>query len=226
MYTNQELEEIYDERYSQKELTVNQREVALYRKLQRILLPSEFLKGEVTNLDLGCGRGHKTVGFSNGFKRVLAVDLSKNVIEHCKRFYKSNSTIEFQATDATKITEQFNLITAFGFSLLNTSDNDLFLKNLKGFEKRNLVKDQQAFSIIGSFTDFSGKGAESWYMHTKSDLEYIKNKLEQSGSVVNIVFPHKKSSNYFGAGFYNFAAEVIKLIVKKRRTFFIVIKHG
>ena len=226
MYTNKELEEIYDERYSSKESAINEREVVLYRKLRKILLPNSFLSNSVSNLDLGCGRGHKTVGFTEGFDRVLAVDLSKNVIEHCKRFYQDKGNIEFRAADATLIEERFNLITAFGFSLFNTSDNDLFLDNVKGFESRNLVKDSKAITIIGSFTDFTGDGADSWYMHTKEDLSYIQRNLESNGSTVNIVFPHKKSANYFGAGFYNFAAELIKLVVKRRRTFFIVIEHG
>ena len=229
MYTNKELEEIYDDRYSAKESAINQREVVLYRKLQKILLPDSFTRQSISNLDLGCGRGHNTdirAFFTEGFGRVLAVDLSQNVIEHCKQFYKDKENIEFKAGDAMVIEERFNLITAFGFSLFNTSDNDLFLENVKGFESRNLIQGGKAITIIGSFTDFSGNGADSWYMHTKEDLSYIQSNLEANGSSVHIVFPHKIGTNYFGAGFYNFAAELIKLIVKKRRTFFIVIEHG
>ncbi|MBL4862289.1 MAG: class I SAM-dependent methyltransferase [Crocinitomicaceae bacterium] len=226
MYTNKELEEIYDARYSEKEAVINEREVILYRKLKNILLPKDFLAGEVTNLDLGCGRGHKTVGFTNGFKRVLAVDLSGNVIEHCKAFYQSKENIEFKAVDAAKIEEKFNLITAFGFSLFNTPDNDKLLSDLQGFTDRNLKKGEKSFFILGSFTDFTGKGEESWYLHTKEDLKYIRHKLQESGAKVKVIFTHKKMGNYFGAGFYNFMAECYKLVTKRKKTFFIVIEHG
>lgn len=226
MYTNKELEEIYDERYSEKESAVNAREVVLYNKLRGLLLPKDFLEKRVSNLDLGCGRGHKTVGFAKNFSRVLAVDLSQNVIDHCLRFYQNEQNIEFKAMDATKIEERFNLITAFGFSLFNTADNQLFLKNVGEFGDRNLMTDQESYMIIGSFTDFSGTGSDSWYMHTSADLKYLTNVLKEKGADVQIVFPHKKAGNYFGSGFYNFAAEMTKLLVKKRRTFFIVIKHG
>jgi SAM-dependent methyltransferase len=225
MYTNKELEEIYDERYSEKEQAINEREVVLYRKLKGLLLPKSFLNGEVSNLDLGCGRGHKTVGFSEGFKRILAVDLSSKAIEHCKSFYQSKKNIEFKALDATKIEEKFNLITAFGFSLFNTKDNDQLLSQITGFSSRNIAEGK-SYLIIGSFTDYSGNGADSWYMHTKFDLAYIKKQLEALNLKVNIVFPHRNIRNYFVAGFYNFVAEIYKLILKRRKTFYIVIEHG
>lgn len=225
MYTNKELEEIYDERYKSKEGKVNLRETILYNNYRKILLPNDFLSEKISNLDLGCGRGHKTIGFSSKFERVLAVDLSQNVIDHCKHFYSNVKNIEFVAQDATVITEKFNLITAFGFSLFNTSDNDLFLSNLFGFMDRNLLKETRSFLIIGSFTDFSGGGADSWYLHTKEDLAYLCSNIEKKGCQVKVVFPHKIGRNYFGAGIVNFVAEAAKLLKKKKRTFFIVIEH-
>ena len=80
--------------------------------------------------------------------------------------------------------------------------------------------------IIGSFTDFSGQGEDTWYLHTRDDLEAIVHQLESKFSVkVEIVFPHKKILNYFGWGIYNFVAESMKLIIKRKRTFFIRIEH-
>lgn len=226
MYTNKELEEIYEKRYSKRDITQNKREISIYRKYRRILLPKHFLNESVNNLDLGCGRGHKTIGFSSMFKRVLAVDLSQNVIENCKELY-GDSNIEFRACDATQIEEKFNLITAFGFSLFNTSNNDQFLKHYSDFYKNNSEKECRSFFIIGSFTDLSGNGKESWYLHTEQDLEYFSKHIkEKYQAKVRIVFPHKQINNYFGSGFYNFTAEVIKLVKKKNRTFFIVIEHG
>jgi len=227
MYTNKELEDIYNKRYSEKESQVNNREVVIYNKYRNLLIPTRFREsGQVSNLDLGCGRGHKTIGFSRGFKRVLAIDISSNVISHCNELY-NDSSIEFKAIDATEIKEKFNLISAFGFSLFNTPDNDKFLSNLDLFIVNNLEMDEESFFIIGSFTDFSGKGKDSWYLHTKKDLDYISKKIEAKYQAkVKLIFPHKRISNYFGSGIVNFAAEVVKLIKKKKRTFFIVIEHG
>ena len=227
MYSNKELEDIYDKRYSENELQVNKREVNIYNKYRELLLPSFFTENKnVSNLDLGCGRGHKTFGFTKDFKRVLAVDISSKVIKHCNNLY-ANSLIEFRTTDATKIEEEFNLITAFGFSLFNTPDNNKFLSNLDLFISNNLIIDQKSFFIIGSFTDFSGSGKDSWYLHTKDDLEYLTRTIEDKyNAKVKVIFPHRQISNYLRGGIVNFAAEVVKLIKKKKRTFFIVIEYG
>ena len=226
MYSTEELEKIYDERYAAGEEATNKREIELYQKLKSILLPKRFVDGEVVQLDLGCGRGHKTIGFSAGFKKVVAIDLSANVIKHCEKFYGGQKNIEFVAGDATKVNGKFNLITAFGFSLFNTDDNEDFIKTFDLFVSNNLKQDENSIFIIGSFTDFSGKGRESWYLHTMQDLDYIQQEIEKRGMKVNIIFPHRLRKNYLGWGFYNFIAELGKLIKKRKRVFFIVVEHG
>ncbi len=222
MRTVNELKNIYEKRYENIETQVNLKEVRLYKKFRKLLLPGNFLIKDSSLLDLGCGKGNKITGFSENCKRVLAIDISENVIEVCKKKFP-NSTIEFKAIDATNIEEKFNIVTAFGFSLFNTNDNELFLKTLKGFVDRNIDKNQTSFFIIRSHTDFSGNGQDSWYLHTKKDLAILKKEIEKNGKV-EILFPHKKLSNYFSYGLYNFFAEVYRLL-KKKKTFFIVIKY-
>lgn len=226
MYSTDELEKIYDERYARGEEGVNTREIQLYQKLKSILLPKYFAEKEISQLDLGCGRGHKTIGFSKNFKKVVAIDLSANVIKHCESLYGDYKNIDFIAGDATKVNGKFNLITAFGFSLFNTNDNDNFLKVFDNFVTQNWASGEKSFFIIGSFTDFSGQGNDSWYLHTREDLNYIKQGIEKKGLNVSIIFPHRLKKNYFGWGFYNFVAEIGKLIKKRKRVFFIVVENG
>ncbi len=223
MRTVNELKNIYEKRYENVDSVINEKEVRLYKKIRKLLLSPNLKINEMSLLDLGCGRGNKIFGFSEGFKRVLAVDISENVIEICKKKFNTDY-IEFKATDATKIDEKFNIITAFGFSLFNTNDNQLFLKTLSGFVQRNFDEKQKSIFIIRSHTDFSGKGEESWYLHTKKDLDFLKKEIEKDAKV-EIIFPHRIISNYFSFGLYNFFAEIYRLI-KRKKTFFIVIEYG
>jgi len=176
-------------------------------------------------LDLGCGLGHKTIGFASEAKRVLAVDLSENAISSCKKLYPEEN-IEFIAKDAKQIHEKFDVITAFGFSLFNTDDLSSFLANVTYFIEHNLKPQKGSVMIIGSFTDFSGEGKDSWYLHTKEELLEIQRMIKESvPSNVTFVFPHRKVQNYFGYGLVNLGAEFKKLISKRKKTFFIRIEH-
>lgn len=226
MRSSEELEQIYNERYAEREASINLKERKLYAKLNRMLLPSEFTNDKVEMLDLGCGRAHKTLGFGEKFEKIVAIDLSEKVIEHCKSFYLDCHNVEFVAGDATKVIGKFNLITAFGFSLFNTPDSKNFIDTFRHFSETNLDMSKKSFFIIGSFTDFSGTGSDSWYLHTKNEIRFLKEQIERLGFKVNLVFPHKKIKNYVGFGMYNFIAESIKCIIKRKKTFFIVIEHG
>lgn len=224
MQNSEELKEIYESRYSDASDGKGIREIALYKKYRKLLI-KQRTKENSKLLDLGCGIGFKTIGFSVPNEQVLAIDLSENAITFCKNQHK-NELIEFKAMDAFEVTGEFNVISAFGFSLFNTDDNNRFLAVFNHFYKTNLLKESKSTIVIGSFTDFSGKGKDSWYLHTKEDLDYIQQEIEKQFPVkVSIVFPHKLLNNYFGSGFYNFAAESIKLLIKQKRTFFIRIEH-
>lgn len=220
-----EIEEVYDERYQSGDERLNKREYDLYRKYRALLLPKVLHKPS-TNLDLGCGRGHKTLGFVESFDRVLAIDLSSNVISHCKELHHSEN-IEFVSGNALEISERFNIITAFGFSLFNTKEQARFMEVYDHFATQNLPEEGSSYIIIGSFTDFSGGGIDSWYLHTKEEIDDLTADIKSKyGAKVSVIFPHKKWKNYFGWGFYNFVAELGKLILKRKKTFFIVAEHG
>ena len=224
MHSSEELKVIYESRYKNASDQKGKREIVLYQKYRKLLVSKKF-QTNVHLLDLGCGIGYKTVGFSLPNESILAIDLSENAINFCISQHQIDK-VDFKAMDAFEVTGKFELITAFGFSLFNTHNNDRFIEVLKHFYTNNLSKEKGNMILIGSFTDFSGGGKDSWYLHTKSDIEYIQKKIEaQFPLKVNIVFPHKMISNYFGFGFYNFVAEILKLIIKRKRTFFIRIEH-
>jgi cyclopropane fatty-acyl-phospholipid synthase-like methyltransferase len=226
MYTTDELKKIYENRYESTFRKKNTREILLYSKYAEMLLPSiNFLENR-SILDLGCGVGHKTVGFCNKAKRALAIDLSENAIIACNEIY-NGSNIIFKSMNAKEIVGEFDVISAFGFSLFNVKDTNEFVDNVLFFISKNLKKNDGDLMLIGSFTDFSGKGENSWYLHTKQDLAEIKFKIENSiQSKVTFIFPHKLVSNYFGYGLINFIAELKKLIIKRKKTFFIRIEYG
>lgn len=222
MYTNEELKTIYEERYSGSHLANGTREVLLYRKYREMLI-AKGIKHKV--LDIGCGLGYKTVGFVKPDEYVLAIDLSENGIQFCNKQHKQTA-IEFKALDALQVTGKYSLITAFGFSLFNTPSTERFVAMVDHFYQNNLLNEQGSVLVIGSFTDFSGNGKDSWYLHTAKDLSEIVDEVQKMLPVkVSVIFPHKKFKNYFGYGIYNFAAEAVKLLTKRKRTFFIRIEH-
>ncbi len=222
MYTTEELKKIYEGRYSDVDQSNAAREEALYRKYRRLLFGSEAFEKV---LDLGCGVGFKTTGFTHPNEIVVAIDLSENAVNFCKANNKIQN-IEFKAVDAMKLNEKFNLITAFGFSLFNTKSIESFTGVFEHFYKQNIVHKSASCLIIGSFTDFSGRGEDSWYLHTKKDLADIICTLEGRFSVkVSVYFPHRHVKNYFGFGMYNFGAELFKLFSKRKKTFFIRIDY-
>lgn len=223
MYSIEELKHIYENRYNDSRIANGSREVMLYKKYRKLLDP---LRHEETSksLDIGCGMGYKTIGF-NKDEEVLAIDISENAIKYCQREQQRN-LIQFKCMDAFQVMGKYKLITAFGFSFFNTSNSKRFIEMFEHFYLNNLLNKKGSLMIIGSFTDFSGQGEGTWYLHTRDELEAIVNQLESKFSVkVEIVFPHKKILNYFGWGIYNFVAESMKLIIKRKRTFFIRIEH-
>lgn len=221
-YSNDELKKIYNQRYLDKNTSENNREIDLYKKYQKLLL-NKIDVSQYKGLDLGCGEGSKIVGFSKGFKSTLAIDLSQEGIKTCKRLFSNKSNVQFECKNAMDIEGGFDCISAFGFSLFNQTDNNLLVNQLLFFLNKNL--NETGRLVLGSFTDFSGNTDSTWYQHSQNDLGYIVNSLKEKGYTAKVVFPHKKLNNYFSSNLYNFIVELIKLVVKRKRTFFIIIQN-
>lgn len=225
MLTKEELKDIYEKRYTSVSQDHSAREIAQYRKYFKVLLNWDSSScADKHYLDLGCGLGAKTVGFNNGFKVVKALDLSETAIDICRNKF-SDKPIEWEAGDAMSVSGKYELITAFGFSLFNTPDNQEFVSNVGHIIRQNF-SEQGGVLIVGSFTDLSGSG-DSWYMHSQNDLVEIQNRLKtEHGVKVKVIFPHRRFSNYFSGGLLNLIAELRKLVLTRRRNFFIKIVHG
>ena len=225
MLTKEELKDIYEKRYTIVSQDHSVREIAQYRKNFKVLLNWDSSScADRHYLDLGCGLGAKTVGFNNGFNAVKAVDLSEKAIANCRNKF-SEERIEWVSGDAMAVPGKYELITAFGFSLFNTPDNQEFVSNVGHIIRQNL-SERGGVMIVGSFTDLSGSG-DSWYMHSHNDLIEIQNRLETEHTVkVEVIFPHRGFLNYFSGGLLDLIAELRKLVLTRRRNFFIKIVHG
>lgn len=214
-----DLKEIYNERYTARKNDNLKRDIRLYRKLFEIL---PFKKKAGTHLDLGCGKGFKTIGFSEKLKSTLAIDLSDVVIEQCKKQFPNHNQIEFRAMDAMQLDDKFDVISAFGFSLFNRKDQNILISKIEHFVNQNL--EPKGSMIIGSRTDFSGTGEESWYYFTKRELNNIVSELNEKQNIsAQIYFPHKKSKNYLGFGIMNFFKEIFRFFFKKHKVYFILL---
>lgn len=221
-----EIKEVYNSRYEKLPGdSINQREIHLYSKyikLMHLSFPKDY-----SLLDIGCGLGHKTIAAAEGASYVLGIDLSEVAVNKAFALYGERENLNFVAADLRSISEKFDFITAFGFSLLNEADIQTYLIVVKEILKNNLIPNKGNSMIIGSHTDFSGGNKSSWYYHTRSDLDQIKAGIQAFGNFnVRFVFPHKMIRNYFSFGSYNLFAECYKLLKFRRKTYFIIIEHG
>lgn len=92
-------------------------------------------------IDLPCGKGRHSVYLNSLGYRVTGGDLSKNSINHAKKF--ENETLNFEVWDMREPYENkynaiFNLFTSFGY-FDEDSDDILVLQNMKNGLKKNGV---------------------------------------------------------------------------------------
>lgn len=226
MKTVDQVQGFYEDKYSAiSNYSVNKREIELYRKYWALI--DQFINEKLnrSHLDIGCAEGNKTYAVHSFNFKTTAIDLSEFVIEQGKKIWK-DSSIDFQSGDAFKFQGKFDVITAFGFSMFNVKNVQLKAERINQILSNNLNENKNSFMVVGSMTDYSGKGEDSWYYHTKNELDTLLSELKGYGYKVEIIFPYKKLSNYIAHGFYNFVAETYKLLFKKKKYYFIKIYHG
>lgn len=78
----------------------------------------KYIKPTDRILDIGCGAGRTTINlFKNGYKNIIGLDLSTNLINYAKEYVKNNNLdIEFVNGDATKLDYEDNTFDAVIFS--------------------------------------------------------------------------------------------------------------
>ena len=78
----------------------------------------KYIKKEDKILDIGCGAGRTTINlFKNGYKNIIGLDLSTNLINYAKSYSQENKLdINFVNGDATKLEYDDNTFDAVIFS--------------------------------------------------------------------------------------------------------------
>lgn len=216
--------EHYDQFYAEKGFS--QREFQLYQKYLKLLqLRTSFGKAKTNRLfDLGCGYGVKTLAFGAFYNETLAVDLSSSAIEVASRI-NTNTSIRFVCDDIFNITENnFDTISALGFSFFNEEDSAVLAPRLADIADRFLAPNGRL--ILSSQTDFSGTAIGGWVMHSQQQLDELINALAEKGYTAELYFPQRDRNNFTGFGFMNWLKESVKYLKSKRRIYFLVLSKA
>jgi 2-polyprenyl-3-methyl-5-hydroxy-6-metoxy-1,4-benzoquinol methylase len=175
-----------------------------------------------TYMDLGSGLGIKTRIIAENFGQSLGLDF----VERCvaiANLLNDWPTLRFVQADATKPSgHRYDFVTAFGLSVFNVHDVQACATAIAA-AARDHCKPGGTF-LLYSFTDFSGQAPSGWVNHRKQDLETLVKALQSAGLQAQIVFPQRRLGNYFGNGLRHLAAEWMKLLSRKRRDYYIVIR--
>lgn len=227
-YNKKQVKEIYEQTYATKiksPAAVKDEHLSTVIRFNNLLKKFQIsIPTNANYIDIACGDGIKTNALSQYFNSSLGVDFSKNAIEYAQKTF-GNNRLKFQELDLEKnsLNEQFDLVTSFGNSLFNISDDKKI--------SREIIKNYRAFAtqkgtlILGSFTDFSGTAPSGWYNLTREQLNHIASAIkEQEDITCQLYFPHQDINNYLSGSILYTAKELQKLLMQKRRYFYIVIK--
>jgi len=117
----------------------------IFRSLKSILDRFSNEKGNLTILDVGCGKGTLVDFFlSEGFteKNIYGIDLSSNRINQAKTKYPSVNFVNGDALELTDITTEFDVITTFDLYSHFISKEEI-IKGLKAISSK--LKDTGTF---------------------------------------------------------------------------------
>ena len=173
-------------------------------------------------MDLGSGLGVKTRIMADFFTESVGVDFVERCIKVCK-LLNDKPGLSFILADATQVTgHKYDFVSAFGLSVFNVHDSKACAEAIIKAGQDHCKPG--GYLMVYSFTDFSGKAPTGWVNHTRKDLAHVLELLGQAGLRPQIVFPHRHFANYFGNGIRHLAGELIKLLSRKRRDYYIVIR--
>ena len=131
----------------------------------------KYINKEANILDIGCGAGRTTINlYKNGYKNIIGLDLSTNLIEYAKSYAQENKLdINFVNGDATKLEYDNNTFDAVIFSfngmqcIPGKKNRDNVLK-----EVYRVLKPNGVYIFTAHNRDDSGEYQEFW------DKEKIK----------------------------------------------------
>lgn len=134
--------------------------------------------GEIENIKIfGCGTGREVVGIAQflNLKRIVASDISSNMIAKCQLYVKNSGiekitqTVVGNAVDFDKVTSEFELVTIFNSMLTYVSerkDRLKIFKNCKQMLKENAT-------IIGTVHNQEGAFAKTYYFKMRKLFSFI-----------------------------------------------------
>ena len=176
----------------------------------------DFQKSSI--LDLGCGFGMKTYLLAEKAKHVVGVDFIPQVLEINKLLNdKSNLQFFFQDLTGKKDIEgKFDIVTAFGLSILNTPSKEKFLAFIDQITKGYLK--ERGKIVIWSSTDYSATDKNGWYNHSMEELNGIVGEIRNvMNCQVDIFRPYKHFT------FKNFSLEYAYRSLRSKQYYFIII---
>ena len=158
MHNSEELKVIYESRYKNASDQKGKREIVLYQKYRKLLVSKKF-QTNVHLLDLGCGIGYKTVGFSLPKENILAIDLSENAIDFCISQHKIDK-VDFSNGSILVKKQKFN----YDLIVLCTGINSDLYKKIT--INRNIEKNYKEVAITTTIKHRSDiKNARQYFLN-------------------------------------------------------------
>lgn len=176
-------------------------------------------------VDLGCGIGFKTNILFSRIKKATGIDFIQKAVE-IGNVLSPGPDLSFICDDVLHPVHQVkgDLVSAFGLSVLNTSDPDLFVSRIIQISD-NYLQPGGAIWILNP-TNFSGKMPGGWYNHTKPELKNLKSMLQKTGKFeVTLDFIHHSPAFFMKDGFYWFLRRFFRLITGKPQFYSLLIKQ-
>ncbi|MBN8704807.1 MAG: class I SAM-dependent methyltransferase [Bacteroidetes bacterium] len=176
-------------------------------------------------VDLGCGIGFKTNILFSRIKKAIGIDFIQKAVE-TGNVLTPGPDLSFICDDVLCPVHPVkgDLVSAFGLSVLNTSDPDLFVSRIILISENYLLAGGTIWIL--NPTNFSGTAPGGWYNHTKQELKNLKTLLQKTGKFeVTLDFIHHSPAFFVKDGFYWFLHRFFRLITGKPQFYSLLIKQ-
>ena len=187
---------------------------------RRGLIPATV---DASLLDLGCGLGFKTRALAESFRSACGVDFSAAAIEMA-RSLNDLASLRFEVLDVESgsLERRFDVVTAFGISLLNVRDESEYARLLASFATRFTNPRGGLLVAIGQ-SDFSGRVDDGWYNHTHRALKRIRG-LAGATQRTHLYLPGRDPRSYRSFGAEYALRELAKPVLRRRRDYCLIVE--
>ena len=116
--------------------------------------------------------------------------------------------------------ERFDVVTAFGISLLNTPDEGEYARRVTWLASR-FAAAGGTLVVIGQ-SDFSGRFDEGWFNHSHRALRRICSLAGASGRA-RLYLPGRDARSYVSFGAEHALRELAKPVLRRRRDYCLIV---